>query len=80
MFVQVALYETLKAHGVVPSAIVGHSVGEVAAAYAAGVFNLADAVTLIYHRSRLQVMLLDLFFYKKKPIFGFAVSRNYLGL
>jgi acyl transferase domain-containing protein len=53
---QVALFEVFRASGITPSAIVGHSVGEVAAAYAAGVFGLEECVTLIYHRSTLQVL------------------------
>ncbi|HJW12209.1 MAG TPA: type I polyketide synthase, partial [Albitalea sp.] len=51
---QVALTELLRAWGIVPQAIVGHSAGEPAAAYAAGVLSLDDAVKVIYHRSRLQ--------------------------
>ncbi|QDV67061.1 Phthiocerol synthesis polyketide synthase type I PpsC [Rosistilla carotiformis] len=51
---QVALVELWKSWGVTPSKVVGHSVGEVAAAYCAGVYSLADAVKVIYHRSRLQ--------------------------
>ncbi|HMA94587.1 MAG TPA: acyltransferase domain-containing protein [Polyangiaceae bacterium] len=51
---QVGLYRCWQSLGVTPAAIVGHSAGEVAAAYAAGVYSLADAVTVIYHRSRLQ--------------------------
>ncbi|HEY0602496.1 MAG TPA: type I polyketide synthase, partial [Herpetosiphonaceae bacterium] len=51
---QVALVELWRSWGVQPAAIVGHSAGEVAAAYAAGVMSLEDAVKVIYHRSRLQ--------------------------
>ncbi|XP_065587490.1 phenolphthiocerol/phthiocerol polyketide synthase subunit C-like [Cyrtonyx montezumae] len=51
---QVALASLLKYWGIKPVAAVGHSVGEVAAAHAAGYLSLADAVKVIYHRSRLQ--------------------------
>ncbi|MGD8911797.1 MAG: type I polyketide synthase [Candidatus Thiodiazotropha sp.] len=51
---QVALSELLRSWGVVPSAIVGHSVGEVSAAYISGALSLEDAVCVSYHRSRLQ--------------------------
>ncbi|XP_064019023.1 uncharacterized protein LOC135185832 [Pogoniulus pusillus] len=51
---QVALASLLKHWGVKPVAAVGHSVGEVAAAHFAGYLSLADAVKVIYHRSRLQ--------------------------
>ncbi len=51
---QVALAELWKSWGVQPSKVVGHSVGEVAAAYVAGIYSLEDAVKVIYHRSRLQ--------------------------
>lgn len=52
--VQVCLAEALKLYGIRPSAIVGHSVGEAAAAHVAGALSLKDATTVIYHRSRLQ--------------------------
>jgi acyl transferase domain-containing protein len=52
--VQVALAAMLRARGIEPAAIVGHSVGEVAAAYVAGVLSLAEAVRVSYHRSRIQ--------------------------
>jgi len=52
--VQVGLTALWRSWGVEPSAIVGHSVGEIAAAYRAGALTLADAVQVIYHRSRLQ--------------------------
>jgi acyl transferase domain-containing protein/ubiquinone/menaquinone biosynthesis C-methylase UbiE len=51
--VQVALSALWRSWGIIPSAIVGHSVGEVAAAHVAGVLNLEDAVRVIFHRSRL---------------------------
>ncbi|MEU0538903.1 SDR family NAD(P)-dependent oxidoreductase [Nocardia sp. NPDC005978] len=52
--VQVALVETLAALGITPAAVVGHSVGEVSAAYVTGVLTLHEAVTVAYHRARLQ--------------------------
>ncbi|MGV9411017.1 SDR family NAD(P)-dependent oxidoreductase [Nocardia sp. NPDC003693] len=52
--VQVALFETLAALGITPAAVVGHSVGEVSAAYVTGVLTLPEAVTVAYHRARLQ--------------------------
>ncbi|NXI71890.1 SAT13 synthase, partial [Anseranas semipalmata] len=51
---QVALASLLKYWGIKPVAAVGHSVGEIAAAHFAGYLSLADAVKVIYHRSRLQ--------------------------
>jgi acyl transferase domain-containing protein/NADPH:quinone reductase-like Zn-dependent oxidoreductase/NADP-dependent 3-hydroxy acid dehydrogenase YdfG/acyl carrier protein len=52
--VQVALAALWRAWGIEPGAIVGHSVGEVAAAYVAGVLSLEDAILVSYHRSRIQ--------------------------
>lgn len=51
---QVALDALWRHWGITPDVIVGHSAGEAAAAYAAGMLSLADAVRVIYHRSRLQ--------------------------
>ena len=52
--VQCALFELLKTWGIYPEIVVGHSSGEVAAAYASGALTLPDAVHLIYVRSQLQ--------------------------
>ncbi|MCY1013996.1 acyltransferase domain-containing protein [Nannocystis pusilla] len=51
--VQVALARTWAAYGVEPAAVVGHSMGEVAAAHVAGALSLDDAARLIARRSRL---------------------------
>jgi acyl transferase domain-containing protein/acyl carrier protein len=48
--IQVALVEMLSAVGVVPAAVVGHSVGEISAAYAARAFTLDEAIGLAARR------------------------------
>ncbi|MBF6434848.1 type I polyketide synthase [Nocardia cyriacigeorgica] len=52
--VQVGLVRELAQYGIEPAAIVGHSVGEVSAAYISGMLSLPDAVRVAYHRARLQ--------------------------
>ncbi len=52
--IQAALSTLWQAWGVRPDSIVGHSVGEVAGYFAAGVLSLEDAVKVCFHRSRLQ--------------------------
>jgi acyl transferase domain-containing protein/NADPH:quinone reductase-like Zn-dependent oxidoreductase/NAD(P)-dependent dehydrogenase (short-subunit alcohol dehydrogenase family)/acyl carrier protein len=51
---QVGVTRMLASQGVVPQVVMGHSVGEVAAAWACGALTLVDATRVIYHRSRLQ--------------------------
>lgn len=50
---QVALAALWRSWGVEPSAVVGHSMGEVAAAHVAGALSLEDAAGVICRRSRL---------------------------
>jgi acyl transferase domain-containing protein/NADPH:quinone reductase-like Zn-dependent oxidoreductase/acyl carrier protein len=52
--VQVGVTEMLRAHGAQPAAVLGHSVGEVAAAWASGALTLKQAVQVIHERSRHQ--------------------------
>lgn len=51
--VQVALASVWKRYGVMPDAIVGHSAGEIAAAYVAGALAWTDAIRIIQNRARL---------------------------
>ncbi|AHC25540.1 MULTISPECIES: sulfolipid-1 biosynthesis phthioceranic/hydroxyphthioceranic acid synthase [Mycobacteriaceae] len=55
--VQVGLAATLKAYGVTPGAVIGHSMGEVAASVVSGVLTLADGVKVICRRSKLMATI-----------------------
>lgn len=52
--IQAALTALWRSLGIEPAAIVGHSVGEVTAAYVAGVLGLEDAIKVSYYRSQIQ--------------------------
>ncbi|GEO82311.1 type I polyketide synthase [Pararhodospirillum oryzae] len=55
--VQIGLATLWEALGVRPDFVVGHSIGEVAASHIAGALSLPDAVTICFHRARLQSRL-----------------------
>jgi phthiocerol/phenolphthiocerol synthesis type-I polyketide synthase C len=55
--VQLALTQLWRSYGVAPDAVIGHSMGEVSAAVAAGVLSAAEGLAVIATRSRLMSRL-----------------------
>ncbi|GGK91818.1 type I polyketide synthase [Nocardia jinanensis] len=51
---QVALVELWRSWGIEPDAVVGHSMGEIAAAHVSGALSLSEALKVICHRARIQ--------------------------
>ncbi|GAA1662982.1 polyketide synthase [Mycolicibacterium murale] len=54
---QVAMAETMKSYGVLPGAVIGHSMGEAAAAVVSGALSLEDGVKVICRRSKLMASI-----------------------
>jgi acyl transferase domain-containing protein/NADPH:quinone reductase-like Zn-dependent oxidoreductase/acyl carrier protein len=58
--IQVSVAQALRAEGLEPAVVLGHSVGEIAAATVAGALTLPEAVSVIQARSHRQEMTRDL--------------------
>ena len=48
--IQIALFDALKVVGIVPNAVVGHSSGEIAGAYASGALTAREAIIAAHYR------------------------------
>ncbi|KAI6286526.1 Type I Iterative PKS [Pyricularia oryzae] len=59
--IQLALVDLLRGWGVHPTAVAGHSSGEIAAAYSAGIITFKSAMAIAYHRGRLIPILKERF-------------------
>jgi acyl transferase domain-containing protein len=53
--IQVALVQLLEQYGVRPDMVVGHSSGEIAAAYSCGSISAAEAISVAYYRGKVML-------------------------
>ncbi|KAL7624973.1 hypothetical protein AAE478_004187 [Parahypoxylon ruwenzoriense] len=51
--IQLALVDLVRSWGIKPTAVAGHSSGEIGAAYAAGILTFESCMSIAYHRGRL---------------------------
>jgi len=55
--IQVALVDVLQKYNVTPGAVVGHSSGEIAAAYASGAITSSEAIAVAYYRGKVMALV-----------------------
>ncbi|KAB8230841.1 type I polyketide synthase [Aspergillus alliaceus] len=55
--IQIALVDLLRSWNIKPSAVTGHSSGEIASAYATNALSLEDCMAIAYHRGRTAMLL-----------------------
>ncbi|KAJ5340883.1 hypothetical protein N7541_010007 [Penicillium brevicompactum] len=73
---QIALVDLLESWGIHPSSVVGHSSGEISAAYAAGIYDLEGAMALAYRRGQMTSLLKTSFPSLKGTMIAVGASRE----
>ncbi|OKL57046.1 hypothetical protein UA08_07371 [Talaromyces atroroseus] len=58
--VQIAIVDLLYSWGIKPASVTGHSSGEIAAAYTAGVLSMEDAMAVAYYRGVASTLMLTI--------------------
>ncbi|OCL14366.1 polyketide synthase [Glonium stellatum] len=74
--IQLALTDLLRAWGIRPIAVAGHSSGEIGAAYAAGILTLESCMAIAYHRGRVIVNLKKRFPYLKGAMMAVGAGKE----
>ncbi|KAI2628872.1 lovastatin nonaketide synthase [Hypoxylon sp. NC1633] len=73
---QIALVDLLRSFGILPSVVLGHSSGEITAAYACGALSHFSAVKVSYHRGTLSAHLLEETKNPKMAMLAVGLSSN----
>ncbi|CAG7924264.1 unnamed protein product [Penicillium olsonii] len=73
---QIALVDLLASWDIHPSSVVGHSSGEISAAYAAGIYDLEGAMALAYRRGQMTSLLKARFPALKGTMIAVGASRE----
>lgn len=73
---QIALVNLLESWGICPDSVVGHSSGEISAAYAAGIYDLEGAMALAYWRGKMTSLLKSSFPSLKGTMIAVGASRE----
>ncbi|CAI7598063.1 unnamed protein product [Penicillium discolor] len=73
---QIALVNLLESWGIRPASVVGHSSGEISAAYAAGIYGLEGAMALAYWRGQMTSLLKSSFPFLKGTMIAVGTSRE----
>ncbi|CAI7594036.1 unnamed protein product [Penicillium glandicola] len=73
---QIALLNLLESWGIRPASVLGHSSGEISAAYAAGIYDLEGAMALAYWRGQMTSLLRSSFPSLKGTMIAIGSSRE----